>query len=195
VWASHLWAAALAIRAGRARDPPGRGPVGSTIELVAKDTSRRSGGATGQRGRRPNGSGTSERQVAAAERQAGALIDAARREADRIRRDADKDAKRTREEAEAHARRLVLDAQATADGVRAEGMELVSNLREMGAALRSNAERLLHDIQSIHARMVGELGEVAPGPAAEDSADAALAEPPASADDDALDVPDFVSRG
>lgn len=185
----------MAIRPGGARDSPGRGPVRATIELVAKDTSTRRAASTGQRGRRPNGPSAPERQAATAEWQAAALIDAARREADRIRRDAEKDAKRTREEAEDHARRLVLDAQASADGVRAEGMELVSNLREMGAALRSNAERLLHDIQSIHARMVGELGELAPAPAAEDPADAALPEPPASADDEALDVPDFVSRG
>jgi hypothetical protein len=58
----------------------------------------------------------------------------------------------------------VLDARASADGVRAEGMELVSNLREMGDVLRSNAERLLRDVQSIHARMVGELDRVEPEP-------------------------------
>jgi hypothetical protein len=70
-------------------------------------------------------------------------------------------------------------------------MELVSNLREMGAALRSNAERLLHDIQSIHARMVGELGEVAP-----ERVDEARPEPSTdAADEESLDVPDFVSRG
>jgi cell division septum initiation protein DivIVA len=192
VRASHALAVAFESARAGAATPPSRGPAGSTIELVAKDTSTRAGSATGQRGRRPNGS-------SAAERQATALIDAARRDADRIRRDAEKDAKRTREEAEDHARRLVLDARATADGVRAEGMEVVSNLREMGASLRSNAERLLHDIQSIHARMVGELGEVAP--ADEDGAEAAAPEPSpgghdrAAGTDEVLDVPDFVSRG
>jgi cell division septum initiation protein DivIVA len=179
-----------------------RGAAGSTIEIVAKNTSSRASGTTGPRDRRPTASAVFERQVVEAERKAAALIDAARAEAARIRRAAESDAKRTHAEAEEHARRLVLDARASADGVRAEGMELVSNLREMGDVLRSNAERLLHDIQSIHTRMVGELTDVDPGGTGEAGAPteapqvaAADEGGPAPEPDDALDVPDFVSRG
>ena len=114
---------------------------------------------------------------------------------------------------------MVLDARASADGVRAEGMELVSNLREMGDVLRANAERLLADIQSIHARMVGDLDRVEPEsasgagsgsgtsagssssastppdePAGDAAADEADAGGGASGDADALDVPDFIAR-
>lgn len=168
---------------------------------MAKNTSSRAGSAAGSRTRRPSGSTASERAVVQAERKAAALIDAAQAEADRIRRAAESDAKRTRAEAEEHARRVVLDARASADGVRAEGMELVSNLREMGDVLRSNAERLLHDIQSIHTRMVGELSEVEPtGEAPEPGVGTHDGAPsherhPAPQDEEALDVPDFVSRG
>jgi hypothetical protein len=62
-------------------------------------------------------------------------------------------------------------------------MELVSNLREMGDVLRSNAERLLHDIQRIHSRMVGELEQVV----GDDAASAGEA-------DQLPEIPDFVSR-
>lgn len=59
-------------------------------------------------------------------------------------------------------------------------MELVSNLREMSDVLRSNAELLLHDIQKIHSRMVGELEQHGvKSPAA----------------DEDLQVPEFLSRG
>ena len=119
-------------------------------------------------------------------------LKAAERKAAKIVADAEAEAARLRGEAEDHARRLVLDARATAEGVRAEGMELVSNLREMGDALRANAERLLHDVQSIHARMVGDLDRVDPGRGdAESSAEPA---PPleSAAESDELDVPDFI---
>ena len=98
---------------------------------------------------------SAERKLKAAERKAARCEDA-RAEADRLRAAAEADAIKARADAEERARRMVLDARATADGVRAEGMELVSNLREMGDVLRANAERLLHDIQSIHSRMVSD---------------------------------------
>jgi hypothetical protein len=89
-------------------------------------------------------------------------------------------------------------------------MELVSNLREMGDALRANAERLLHDIQSIHSRMVSDLEKADPSwapnahPDAPDAGSAAgepapteptpaAAPTPARADDE-LDVPDFIPQ-
>jgi antirestriction protein len=93
---------------------------------------------------------------------------------------------------------MVLDAQATADGVRDEGMELVSNLREMSDALRSNAERLLHDIQTIHSRMLGELERVDPEGVAtrllseSEPADEASQAP---AGEEQLDVPDSIPCG
>jgi hypothetical protein len=92
---------------------------------------------------------------------------------------------------------MVLDAQATADGVRDEGMELVSNLREMSDALRSNAERLLHDIQTIHWRMLGELERVDPegvAPPAVSEGDVARETSQAPDAEDQLDVPDFIPR-
>ena len=76
----------------------------------------------------------------------------------------------------------MLDARAAADGVRAEGMELVLSLRQISDALREGAERLLADIEAVHARMVGEL-------------EAADPVQPASGRDEALEVPEFVSRG
>jgi vacuolar-type H+-ATPase subunit H len=136
-----------------------------------------------------------ERKIKAAERKAAKIVDLAREEAGRLRVEAEKDAARTRSEAEEQARGLVLDARATAEGVRAEGMELVSNLREMGDVLRANAERLLADIQSIHARMVRELDRVDPARSRSDAAAEApvpAAEPAGSADE--LDVPDFIAR-
>ncbi len=87
-----------------------------------------------------------------------------------------------RAEAEEHARRLVLDARATADGVRAEGMEVVSNLRQISDTLRELSDRVLADVEAIHARMVGELEAASPSPDAS----------PSEADEQ-LDVPDFVS--
>src|SRR5262249_6842461 len=116
-------------------------------------------------------------------------------------------------EAEERARGLQLDARATADGVRAEGMEIVSELRQMGDALRSNSERLLGDIQAIHSRMLSRLeGVEAPGTetsgegAERPSAPAGSGEPPnsehsassdepASANDEELELPDFISPG
>lgn len=115
----------------------------------------------------------------------------------RVRREAETDAARIRCEAESHARRLILDARATADGVRAEGMELVSNLRQMGDALHSNAERLLHDIQAIHARMIGQLEQASPQKPTLHQPPAAPAEAapsPGAGPDEVLDVPDFVAR-
>jgi hypothetical protein len=89
-----------------------------------------------------------------------------------------------RAEAEEHAHRLVLDARATADGVRAEGMEVVSNLRQISDTLRELADRVLADVEAIHARMVGELEAADPAPE------------PAPADTQGeLDVPDFIARG
>jgi hypothetical protein len=76
-------------------------------------------------------------------------------------------------------------------------MELVSNLREMGDVLRANAERLLHDIQSIHSRMVRELEKVGPGVPAGSEPDRAT-DGPTDADsgnsEQSLEIPDFVSR-
>lgn len=81
-------------------------------------------------------------------------------------------------------------------------MELVSNLREMSDVLRSNAELLLHDIQKIHSRMVGELeqhGVDSPGAAGESSPSADESVPAADessppADED-LQLPEFLRRG
>ena len=66
----------------------------------------------------------------------------------------------------------------------------------MGDVLRSNAERLLHDIQTIHSRMVGDLDRVDPDagservPAAEQEPEA---EPEPGAADE-LQVPDFIPQ-
>jgi hypothetical protein len=146
----------------------------------------------------PNRNDTAaERKLKAAERKAAKLLEDARREADLVRAAADDDAARTRAEAEERARGLVIDASATAEGVRAEGMELVSNLREMGDVLRANAERLLHDIQDIHLRMVSELERVDPGGGVVDSRPDAedQASEPAPSESEELDVPDFIGRG
>jgi cell division septum initiation protein DivIVA len=121
------------------------------------------------------------------ERNANKVVESARQEATRVRAEAKADAARIREEAEEHARRLVLDARALADGVRAEGMEVVSNLRQISDTLRGLSERVLEDVEAIHARMVGELEGVAPEPVSVES-------PAAPASDDELNVPDFVAR-
>lgn len=126
-------------------------------------------------------------QIASTERKAAKVVSSAQQEATRARAEAKAEAQRLREDAEEHARRLVLDARATADGVRAEGMEVVSNLRQISDTLRELSDRVLEDVEAIHARMVEELEKVAP--------DGALptAEPPRAAGDE-LDVPDFVAR-
>jgi cell division septum initiation protein DivIVA len=151
---------------------------------VPKNTSTRSNGGDGARARE--------------ERKASQTGADARLEADRIRRAAESDAGRIRREAEDHARRVVLDARASADGVRAEGMELVSHLREMSDVLRSNAERLLRDIQAIHSQMVGRLDQVDPAHDDNESAPTSTPSgkaPDPAAEDEVLEVPDFVSRG
>jgi cell division septum initiation protein DivIVA len=112
------------------------------------------------------------------------------------------EAERIRAEAEEHARRLILDARATADGIRAEGMEVVSNLRQISDTLRELSDRVLEDVEAIHARMVGQLERVAPAPYGPEApatdvpapAAEAPAAPPAETDVE-LDVPDFVARG
>lgn len=136
-------------------------------------------------------------QAASTERKAAKVVESARHEAAQIRA-----------EAEEHARRLVLDARASADGVRAEGMEVVSNLRQISDTLREMADRVLEDVEAIHARMVGELERVrataddsltvAPGhdgPAAPARAEPEELAVPARAEPEELDVPDFVARG
>lgn len=124
------------------------------------------------------------RKSGSTDRKAGKVVESARAEAQRLRAGAAADAARTRAQAEEHARRLILDARATADGVRAEGMELVSNLRQMSDALREISERVLEDVEAIHARMLGELTQVEPEPAgASEVSDTAEEE---------LDVPEFV---
>ena len=125
------------------------------------------------------------------------MLEDARAEADRLRAAAEADAIKARADAEERARRMVLDARATADGVRAEGMELVSNLREMGDVLRANAERLLHDIQSIHSRMVSDLERVDPGGGGDQAigpGESSEDGPPASGAGDELEVPDFIPQ-
>ena len=112
-------------------------------------------------------------KTSSAERNAAKVVSSARHEAERARA-----------EAEDHARRLILDARATADGVRAEGMEVVSNLRQISNTLRELSDRVLADVEAIHARMIGELGAV--DPALESASADAQGE---------LDVPDFVARG
>jgi cell division septum initiation protein DivIVA len=136
---------------------------------------------------KPGSSASAPRQATSTERKATKVVESARVEAARVRAKANADAARVREEAEEHAHRLVVDARATADGVRAEGMEVVSSLRQISDTLRDLSDRVLQDVEAIHARTMGELQRVAP-------ADAAAEEEPihsAPAEDD-LDVPDFV---
>lgn len=181
--------------AGRPPERLGRRPGRSTIKIVPKATSVT-----------PGSSASTARKSTSPERKAAKVVESAEAEARRVRTAASADAARIRAEAEEHARRLVLDARASADGVRAEALELVSNLRQMSDSLRANAERLLEDIQSIHARMVRDLERVDPGAEcgstslaaeADPSADARAAEPVAPAQSgsgDELDVPDFIQR-
>jgi cell division septum initiation protein DivIVA len=161
----------------------------STIEFVAKATSVKPG-----RSAPKPGAASTTRRATSTDRNAAKLTESAEAEARRVRAAAAAEGARTREEAEEHARRLILDARATADGVRAEGMEVVSNLRQISDTLRELSERVLRDVEAIHARMVGELERAAPGDAVteEPAATAPLAEPAAR---DQLDVPDFVARG
>jgi hypothetical protein len=97
-------------------------------------------------------------------------------------------------EAEERARGLLVDARATADGVRSEGMEIVSDLRQMGDSLRANAERLLKDIEEIHARMLSRLAEVEAGLQATPTEAPRPASTATEPESDELEVPDFVSR-
>lgn len=167
-----------------------------------------------------------ENRVTTAEEEAAELIEVAQAEAARVRAegeeaktvaasealtvvadahkaagtlvaDATESAAKTRAEAEQRAAGMLQDARATADGVRDEGLLLVSNLRETGNSLRTNAERLLQDVQHIHARMVDELGPAARGtrPAGgRPSPRTSDREPPAAGlnNDEGLDVPDFI---
>ncbi len=136
--------------------------------------------------------GTAAQKPASTERNAAKVVASAQQEAVRLRAEAKADATRMRQEAEEHAHRLVLDARATADGVRAEGMEVVSNLRQISDTLREASERVLQDVEAIHARMVGELERV-DAPAA-GVAPAELAAPADPRSGDQLDVPDFLAR-
>lgn len=141
--------------------------------------------------RKPRGS-----KAASTERNAGKVVQAARQEAARLHAEAKAEAAQTRDEAEQHARRLVLDARASAEGVRAEGMEVVSNLRQISDTLRELSERVLEDVEAIHARMLGQLERVAPEGGAP-TGEPRSGEPPTEAraeSRDELDVPDFVAR-
>jgi cell division septum initiation protein DivIVA len=136
----------------------------------------------------PNGASTAaDRKLKSAERKAAKLVEAARQEAASLLAAAEADAAGIRAEADEHARRLILDARASAEGVRAEGMEVVSELRQMGDALQAMGDRLLSDIESIYARMVGELERATPDGVA------ATAEPSEEREAQ-LDVPEFVSQ-
>ena len=149
---------------------------------MAKVTSVKPGSAAA-----PNAGSGAAQKPASTERNAAKVVASARQEATRLRAEAKSEAARIRQEAEEHARRLVLDARATADGVRAEGMEVVSNLRQISDTLREVSDRVLKDVEAIHARMLGELERV--------DADGALpASEPPGAEHNELDVPDFLSR-
>jgi cell division septum initiation protein DivIVA len=141
---------------------------------------------------KPGSSSPGTRNAGSTERKAAKVVESARAEADRVRREAKADAGRIQEEAEEHARRLVLDARATADGVRAEGMEVVSNLRQISDTLREMSERILEDVQAIHARMVEELAQASPEASPGAPAEPERATEPSSSEE--LDVPDFVSH-
>jgi hypothetical protein len=49
------------------------------------------------------------------------------------------------------------DAEQTAADLRTEGVHLAGNLRDLSEALTANAERLLRDVQTVHARMVAQI--------------------------------------
>jgi cell division septum initiation protein DivIVA len=107
---------------------------------------------------------TAEKLRRDAEQEAARIVEAAEAEASQILGDAtDKglivvaDAERAADhihrEAEVKARELVRDARQTAEAVRTEGVTISADLREMGSSLRVNAERLLGDVQIVHARL------------------------------------------
>jgi hypothetical protein len=73
-------------------------------------------------------------------------------------------------------------------------MEIVSDLRQMGDSLRANAERLLKDIEEIHARMMSRLEAVGSELRTAPSEPPSPASATTQAGSDDLDVPDFVSR-
>jgi vacuolar-type H+-ATPase subunit H len=104
------------------------------------------------------------------------------------------------EQAEQHSRELLREVRSGASDVRTEGLELVGNLREMGDSLRANAERLLHDVQMIHSRMVAEIDRVDGGagraPASSSRRVGARDRgAPPLVGGDALDVPEFIPPG
>ena len=103
-------------------------------------------------------------------------------------------------------------AEQTAAEIDIEGNQVVRDLRELGDSLRANAERLLRDVQAIHTRMMGQIERMesatrqGPGRGRpRGDADSAAASEPTrprrrgaaavSADEDELDVPEFLPPG
>ncbi len=183
-----------------------------------------------------------ENQVSAAEEEAEEILASAREEATRIRAEAKAEAEQAvakatdqgleimgragddaeqtraeaakeREETAWRAKELMRDASETAAGVDREAVHAVGNLRELGDSLRANAERLLKDVQTVHARMVAQIErvEAAAGtatPARRSPRDGAgrsagsgaersgrARRPSPSDGDDELDVPEFLPPG
>jgi dsDNA-specific endonuclease/ATPase MutS2 len=144
-----------------------------------------------------------EKTVSDAAGEALAVVARAQESADSAVKDAVAAAMEERAEIEAHSRDLLFEARRTASDVRTDGLEIVSNLREMGDSLRSNADRVLRDVQRIHAQLVARLEAIEVDP--REPADAQERQPGAegprtrsSGDDDPtdeggmLDAPEFI---
>lgn len=112
-------------------------------------------------------------------------------------------------DANERARVMLRDARVIAGDIRTDGLTVVQNVRELGDSLRSNAERLLRDIQGVHATYLKAIDKVDPErssmPRGSGSRGAAFGGGSGSggpgpgagreiADDD-LDVPEFIPRG
>ena len=149
---------------------------------------------------RETGQAEAEKAVAQATSEAGQIIATAQESAQQTVSEANEAAAKLRADADERARAVWLawrDARTAASDARSEGLELVGNLREMGDSLRSNAERLLHDIQTIHSRMIAQIDRADGGAgraAAGSGTGARSLLPRDSAEEEVLDVAEFIPR-
>ncbi len=139
-----------------------------------------------------------EQDKTAATSEALALVGRAQENADHTLEQATAAAANSQRAAERYSRELMSEARSTADGVRDEGLELAANLRQMGDALRANADRLLRDVHGIHSHMVSRIKRVegsSRGRRSEGGRSAARRASRAGAEEEQIEVPEFIPPG
>jgi len=95
-----------------------------------------------------------------ADEEAEAVLSQAREHAERTTAEAGEASEQTRAEADERTRALLKETRRIAGEVKHDGLQVISDMREMSDSLRANAERLLRDVQAVHANMVRQIERI-----------------------------------